>query len=129
MWGEGEAVKAGDVFITFIFVLRRWRKAVRFLLHSQCFPFRESFFYDCSELKCFYVRWRMKEWAKRERRKKTGNVLLRILFRRKSFYLNNIFFWHSLHQYNALLKRLRTVDEGREGKMKTWKQQKHFMFK
>jgi hypothetical protein len=46
---RSEAVKVGDVFITFIFVLS--------FVGGKRFGFLgETFFYDCSELKCFYVR-------------------------------------------------------------------------
>lgn len=95
---EKKAVKVGDVFITFISVLETippTPHSLVFFAFLAVFAFQETF-YDCSELKCFYE-WRTGEKEEQETLW-SGNVLLRILFHRKSFYLNNILFDIRQHQ-------------------------------
>lgn len=82
---EKKAVKVGDVFITFIFTL------ILEVILSLLLLFA---FYDCSELKCFYV-------VRRSRSKNTVKwkcFIAHFISSYKSFYLNNIFFWHSLQR-------------------------------
>lgn len=115
---NGRLLKWVDVFITFIFSLLGCRLRLGLarlfspaaLLHFFRFlrlRSKASDFLWLFRIKIFLCdgmervredRGHGRGWEEDVEALWSGNVLLRILYHRKSFYLNNIFLWHLLHQ-------------------------------